>query len=136
MEEDPTLDVEGHQNQKSNENNSWVDELQTQPQSSSSSERSIEQNDRAPPHTSAGDEVQYKQRVDIIDNFAETVLQELWHDVLAELDEVPTPNATQLVAEGEEIARQGYLLAAEGYKFAHVGENLEAGDAQGEQLAV
>ena len=59
MEEDPTFDVEGYQNQELNEDNSWVDELQIQPQSPSSSERRVEQNDRAPPHASAGDEVQY-----------------------------------------------------------------------------
>ena len=72
----------------------------------------------------------------IIDNFSGIVFQELWEDVFAERDEMPAPNAAQLVAEGEEIGRQGYMLAAEGYMFAHVGESLEAGVAQGEQLVV
>ena len=72
----------------------------------------------------------------IVDNFSRIVLQELWEDVFAERDEMPAPNAAQLVTEGEEIPKQGYMLAAEGYRFAHVGESLEAGVAQGEQLVV
>jgi hypothetical protein len=111
MEEDPTL--EGHQNQDLNDDNAWVDGLQTQPQSPSSSERRVEQNNRAPPHARMGDEVQDRQRVDIVDNFSGTVIEELWEEVMVEPNEEPTPNVVQLqVAEGEEIARQGYLLAA------------------------
>jgi hypothetical protein len=135
MEEDPTL--EGHQGQELNEDNAWVDGLQTQPQSPSSSERRVEQNDHAPPHARMGDEVQDRQRVEIVNNFAGIVIEELWEEVMAEHDEEPAPNVYQLqVAEDEEIARQGYLLAAEGYRLAYEGEELEAGVAQGEQLAV
>ena len=60
-----------------------------------------------------------------------TILLELYSKnfgkCLLEPDEVPTPNVAQLVAEREKIARQGYLLAAEGYRLAHVGESLGAG---------
>jgi hypothetical protein len=48
-----------------------------------------------------------------VDNFSGTVIEELWEEVMVEPNEEPTPNVVQLqVAEGEEIARQGYLLAA------------------------